>query len=121
MVHRESHQCGGSIFQQGEYSYWAAATVPDGSGSASSLAEDFDGKFEAQFRFAARHWDCCGAVAFALGFREFYSLVCLILCVFVASTIALEFYRGAKVIRARSGASLFTSAVVLTMRNTRRY
>src|SRR2546422_260325 len=62
-----------------------------------------------------------GAVAFALGFREFYSLVCLILCVFVASTIALEFYRGAKVIRARSGASLFTSAVDLTMRNTRRY
>jgi cytochrome c-type biogenesis protein CcmF len=45
-------------------------------------------------------------VAFALGVREFYSLVCFILCVFVASTIALEFYRGAKVIRARSGASL---------------
>jgi cytochrome c-type biogenesis protein CcmF len=62
-----------------------------------------------------------GVVAFALGFREFYSLVCLILCVFVASTITMEFYRGAKVIRARSGTSLFTSAVDLTMRNTRRY
>jgi len=62
-----------------------------------------------------------GVVAFALGVREFYSLVCFILCVFVASTIALEFYRGAKVIRTRSGASLLSSAVDLTMRNTRRY
>src|SRR6266478_4157641 len=38
-----------------------------------------------------------GVIAFALGVHEFYSLVCFILCVFVASTIALEFYRGAKV------------------------
>ncbi len=33
----------------------------------------------------------------------------------------MEFYRGAKVIRARSGASFVASAVDLTMRNTRRY
>ena len=62
-----------------------------------------------------------GAMAFGLGFRQFYSLVCLILCVFVASTISMEFYRGAKVIRARSGASLAASAIDLTLRNTRRY
>jgi cytochrome c-type biogenesis protein CcmF len=62
-----------------------------------------------------------GAMAFALGFRQYYSLVCLILCVFVASTITMEFYRGAKVIRSRSGASLASSAIDLTMRNTRRY
>jgi cytochrome c-type biogenesis protein CcmF len=62
-----------------------------------------------------------GAVAFPMGVREFYSLICLILCVFVASTILMEFYRGAKVIRARSGASFVASAVDLTMRNTRRY
>jgi cytochrome c-type biogenesis protein CcmF len=62
-----------------------------------------------------------GAIAFAFGFREFYALVCLVLCVFVASTIGMEFYRGARVIRARSGASLIASAVDLTMRNTRRY
>jgi cytochrome c-type biogenesis protein CcmF len=43
------------------------------------------------------------------------------LCAFVAPTIGMEFYRGAKVIRARSGASLLASAVDLTMRNTRRY
>lgn len=62
-----------------------------------------------------------GAAAFVLGLREYYSLACLILCVFVASTIIMEFYRGAKVIGTRSGASLFASAVELTMRNTRRY
>jgi cytochrome c-type biogenesis protein CcmF len=62
-----------------------------------------------------------GAIALAFGFRHFYSWICLILCVFVASTVLLEFYRGAKVIRARSGASFAASAVDLTMRNTRRY
>ena len=62
-----------------------------------------------------------GGTALAFGFREFYSLVCLTLCVFVASTIGLEFFRGSRVIRTRSGASFFASAVDLTMRNTRRY
>jgi cytochrome c-type biogenesis protein CcmF len=62
-----------------------------------------------------------GVIALVFGFREIYSWVCLILCVFVASTVGLEFYRGAKVIRARSGATYMASAVDLTMRNTRRY
>jgi len=62
-----------------------------------------------------------GIVAFVLGFRELYALVCLVLCVFVAATVSMEFYRGARVIRARSGASLLSAAVDLTMRNTRRY
>ena len=62
-----------------------------------------------------------GAVAFGLGFREYFSLVCLILCAFVAATILLEFYRGSKVIRARSAASFAACAIDLTMRNTRRY
>src|SRR5262249_52924745 len=62
-----------------------------------------------------------GVIFFAFGYREFYSVVCLILCMFVAATIMLEFYRGAKVIRARSGASFAACAIDLTMRNTRRY
>ncbi len=62
-----------------------------------------------------------GAIALAFGFRQFYSWICLVLCVFVAATVLLEFYRGAKVIRSRSGASFMASAVDLTMRNTRRY
>lgn len=62
-----------------------------------------------------------GVIAFALGAREFYSLVCFVLCLFVATTIVREYYRGSKVIRARSGASLAACAIDLTMRNTRRY
>jgi len=62
-----------------------------------------------------------GLIGFALGFRQFYSAVCLILCVFVGATVVLEFYRGARVIRSRSGASFAASAIDLTMRNTRRY
>ena len=62
-----------------------------------------------------------GAVAFAFGLHHFYALVCLILCVFVTCTIGMEFFRGARVIRARSGATFVASAVDLTMRNTRRY
>jgi cytochrome c-type biogenesis protein CcmF len=62
-----------------------------------------------------------GAIAFALGYREVYSQICLFLCVFVAATIFMEFYRGAKVISARSGMSMMMSAHELAMRNTRRY
>jgi cytochrome c-type biogenesis protein CcmF len=63
----------------------------------------------------------CGAVVFALGLREFYSLICIVLCVFVAATIVMEFYRGTRVVRARTGLSWASSAVDLTLRNTRRY
>jgi cytochrome c-type biogenesis protein CcmF len=63
-----------------------------------------------------------GAVAmYALGYRDAYSIVCFALCAFVAATIVLEFYRGARVVRVRSGASWVASCVDLTMRNTRRY
>ena len=62
-----------------------------------------------------------GAIGYTFGFRGFYAVICLILCVFVAATIILEFYRGTRVVRARSGASYVASAVDLTMRNTRRY
>jgi cytochrome c-type biogenesis protein CcmF len=62
-----------------------------------------------------------GAIAWPLGCKDLFSLACVILSVFVTLTIVLEFYRGAKVIRARGGGNLFTSAVQLTLRNTRRY
>ncbi len=57
----------------------------------------------------------------ALGMRDFYVIVCLILSVFVTLTILLEFYRGARVIAVRSGSNLFSAVGQLTMRNTRRY
>jgi len=62
-----------------------------------------------------------GLLAFPLGLRDFYPLVCLILCVFVTVTILLEFFRGARVIRARTGSDILSAAGQLTLRNTRRY
>ena len=62
-----------------------------------------------------------GVVAFVFGFRDFYALICLILCVFVSLTIFSEFYRGARVISSRQGVNLLSAVGDLTMRNTRRY
>jgi cytochrome c-type biogenesis protein CcmF len=62
-----------------------------------------------------------GVVLFALGIRQIYSLICFMLCVFVTATISMEFYRGAKVIKARSNMNLLSAAYELAWRNTRRY
>jgi cytochrome c-type biogenesis protein CcmF len=62
-----------------------------------------------------------GVIGFFLGVREMFALICFSLCVFVATTIVQEFYRGARVVKARSGASWIASCVDLTLRNTRRY
>jgi cytochrome c-type biogenesis protein CcmF len=62
-----------------------------------------------------------GVIAYPLGCTDMFSLTCIILSAFVTLTIIAEFYRGAKVIRARSGENIFASAMQLTMRNTRRY
>jgi cytochrome c-type biogenesis protein CcmF len=62
-----------------------------------------------------------GVLAFGLGVRDFYALICLLLCTFVAATIGLEFYRGARVVRIRTRMNWLSSAVELTLRNTRRY
>jgi len=60
-------------------------------------------------------------VCFFLGYRDGTSLLCLFLCGFVFWTIVEEFYRGAKVIAARTGMSIMMAAHELSMRNTRRY
>ena len=62
-----------------------------------------------------------GAVAWPLGCKDIFSLICVILCVFVTVTIGMEFYRGARVIRARTGYPFVGAVRELTMRNTRRY
>jgi cytochrome c-type biogenesis protein CcmF len=63
----------------------------------------------------------CAAVLSAIGYRDPASDLCFFLCFFVFWTIVMEFYRGAKVIRARTGMNLLLSAQELSMRNTRRY
>src|SRR6516165_10330195 len=60
-------------------------------------------------------------VSFFLGYKDGASLLCFFLCGFVFWTIVMEFYRGARVIAARSGMSMMMSAHELAMRNTRRY
>ena len=60
-------------------------------------------------------------VSFFLGYKDGASLLCFFLCGFVFWTIVMEFYRGAKVIAARTGMSMMIAAHELSMRNTRRY
>ena len=62
-----------------------------------------------------------GIAFYAMGYRHVYSDLSFILCAFVFWTIAQEFYRGAKVISARTGMGLVMSGHELAMRNTRRY
>lgn len=57
----------------------------------------------------------------ALGVRNFYALISFGFCLFVASTIVAEFYRGAKAIAAKNEMNLARATVELTHRNTRRY
>ena len=50
-----------------------------------------------------------------------YSLMTVFLSALVTLTVASEFYRGGRVIREKTGQSMFASMVQLTHRNTRRY
>jgi cytochrome c-type biogenesis protein CcmF len=58
---------------------------------------------------------------FAAGMRNFYALVSFGFCLFVALTIIIEFYKGARAIAAKSSMNLARATVELTHRNTRRY
>jgi cytochrome c-type biogenesis protein CcmF len=60
-------------------------------------------------------------ILFALGIRHFYALMSFGLCAFVITSVALEFFKGAGAIRAKSGQNLLMAMVELTHRNTRRY
>mgnify|MGYP000114957499 FL=1 len=61
------------------------------------------------------------AVLIAFGVRHFYALISLGLCAFVAATVVMEFYKGARSIAARSQMNFVRAMVELTHRNTRRY
>jgi len=66
------------------------------------VAKDFRRELATQLR----NTSAVGSAAQAwLSFwrARFYAIVCYMLSAFVVATIAMEFYRGAKVIRARSG------------------
>jgi cytochrome c-type biogenesis protein CcmF len=61
------------------------------------------------------------AILLAAGIRHPYALMSFALCAFVTWTVVVEFYKGAKAIRARTGKNWLVAAVELTHRNTRRY
>ena len=63
----------------------------------------------------------CVTVLVAAGMRHFYATVCFGLCAFVTVTVAMEFFRGGRVVQRKRGISLFRAMVELTHRNTRRY
>jgi cytochrome c-type biogenesis protein CcmF len=75
----------------------------------------------------AFQWPALAAVALmillgVLGIYDHpYAMVSLGLCLFVAVTVAMEFFKGANSIRAKSGINFLSSVVELTHRNTRRY
>src|SRR5450755_979429 len=57
----------------------------------------------------------------AAGMRHFYALISFGFCLFVALTIVIEFYKGAKSIAAKNQMNLARATIELTHRNTRRY
>jgi len=60
-------------------------------------------------------------VLWAVGLHQWAALTCWALCVFVSTTIAQEFVRGAMVRRKNTGSDVFTALVGLVARNKRRY
>ncbi|MBZ5725593.1 MAG: heme lyase CcmF/NrfE family subunit [Acidobacteriia bacterium] len=57
----------------------------------------------------------------AAGVRHFYALISFGFCLFVALTVIIEFYKGARSIAAKNQMNLLRAVVELTHRNTRRY
>ena len=58
---------------------------------------------------------------FAMGMRHAYALISFGFCLFVALTVVMEFFKGARSIAAKAGMNLVRATVELTHRNTRRY
>jgi cytochrome c-type biogenesis protein CcmF len=61
------------------------------------------------------------AALFAAGMRNLYALISFGFCLFVAMTVIMEFFKGAKSIAAKNQMNLVRALVELTHRNTRRY
>ncbi|HLK67883.1 MAG TPA: heme lyase CcmF/NrfE family subunit [Bryobacteraceae bacterium] len=55
------------------------------------------------------------------GMRNFYALISFGFCLFVALTVAMEFYKGGRSVAAKNDMNLLHAMVELTHRNTRRY
>ncbi len=61
------------------------------------------------------------ALAFLGVYQHPFAMVSFGLCLFVASSIGMEFFKGARAIGAKTGQGFFPAMIELTHRNTRRY
>jgi cytochrome c-type biogenesis protein CcmF len=61
------------------------------------------------------------AALMAAGVRHFYALISFGFSLFVALTVAVEFYKGSRSLSRSKGMNMARAAVELTHRNTRRY
>ena len=72
-------------------------------------------------------WPTLGGVVLMIGlaaagmWQQPYALVSFGLCLFVATTIFIEFWKGASAIKGKTGMGMLPAMVELTHRNTRRY
>ena len=64
---------------------------------------------------------CWSSALIAAGVRHFYALVSFGFCMFVAVTVIIEFFKGARAIAAKNQINFAHAVVELTHRNTRRY
>src|SRR5580692_8263752 len=65
------------------------------------------------FRWPAAAGILMALALFGFGIRNFYALVSFALCTFVATTVAIEFIKGAQAIRSKSGSNILTAMVEL--------
>jgi cytochrome c-type biogenesis protein CcmF len=73
----------------------------------------------AQFKFP---WFRSWLPSFSVPMPEHpFAIVSFGLCLFVTVTVAMEFFKGSRAIRTKSGINLFRAMIELTHRNTRRY
>jgi cytochrome c-type biogenesis protein CcmF len=61
------------------------------------------------------------AILLAAGLRDFYTVICLTLCVFVTVTIVEEFYKATRIRAKHKGENFLVAITRLTLKNKRRY
>ena len=115
-------QPGCGLVQPAHDSHRTFPALPDRRGPAVRVAAHVDRKPAPELSCgpASLPW-CWSAALIAAGMRDFYALISFGFCLFVAVTIIIEFFKGAKQIAAKNQINFAHAVVELTHRNTRRY
>ena len=117
-----------AVLQSREYSGGLLLLLLTGVGPLLAWRKTSMESLKRNFRIPVLTGLAVGVLLVAIGYvkpwteqSEFYSLMTIVLSVFVATTVISEFVRGGRVIGRHTGQNLFASMVQLTRRNTRRY